>query len=309
MSNENKRKLGRKGIFAVMAAIVISTIMVSATLLSFFGEIETTMNVEQAVMIDGHNWDVPVTHEFDAIGGCTYCFEHTIINQGCQGIWLDWCNFGEPDLEGIDISFTQESPCYLESLIIDALDGIADDSFEVYVDDVLVYTYTDEEPINDPENWAYHDIDLTSFEIPSCGAHTIKIVATGPMWTYFQTYGQLGINHVALYCNGELSDDVDIGDPSSEDGHAMAGWGPIEPATSGGNWGGIDHCRAVWVYEDESWATVELQGCCCHTVEEMQLPFYLGPGCEIDFNICYSLDMLIAPGQYVVSSQLIPVIP
>lgn len=47
---------------------------------------------------------------------------------------------------------------------------------------------------------------------------------------------------------------VDVGDPGvvppgeGQPGIAMAGWGPIEPATHGGNWGGIapDDCRVMW---------------------------------------------------------------
>ena len=41
-------------------------------------------------------------------------------------------------------------------------------------------------------------------------------------------------------------DQVDIGLPSSEAGHNLVSWGPIEPATSGGNYGGITDCRAIW---------------------------------------------------------------
>ncbi len=44
-----------------------------------------------------------------------------------------------------------------------------------------------------------------------------------------------------------MLDNVDIGDTSSEAGHSLMGWGPIEPITSGGNWGGIapGTCRVV----------------------------------------------------------------
>jgi hypothetical protein len=43
---------------------------------------------------------------------------------------------------------------------------------------------------------------------------------------------------------------VDIGKLTSEAGHNLVGWGPIEPATSGGNYGGIDDCRAIYAPED-----------------------------------------------------------
>ena len=41
-------------------------------------------------------------------------------------------------------------------------------------------------------------------------------------------------------------DYVDIGDPGSETGHKLKGWGPIEPATSHGNYGGVDDARVTW---------------------------------------------------------------
>ncbi len=45
-------------------------------------------------------------------------------------------------------------------------------------------------------------------------------------------------------------DSVDIGLPATEVGHSMAGWGPIEPATSQGYYGGITDCRAIWTNSD-----------------------------------------------------------
>lgn len=41
-------------------------------------------------------------------------------------------------------------------------------------------------------------------------------------------------------------DYIDIGDTGSEAGHKLKGWGPVEPATSGGNYGGIDDARVTW---------------------------------------------------------------
>ena len=70
---------------------------------------------------------------------------------------------------------------------------------------------------------------------------------------------------------------VDIGDEASEGARDMDanGWGPIEPDTHGGNWGGIGideeenesidrKCRVIWPageYENTS-ATITLDRCC-----------------------------------------------
>ena len=54
----------------------------------------------------------------------------------------------------------------------------------------------------------------------------------------------------------QLLDRVDIGDPDSEDGHELDGWGPIEPDAHGGFWGGIGSetppgtCRVVSYLDD-----------------------------------------------------------
>lgn len=45
-----------------------------------------------------------------------------------------------------------------------------------------------------------------------------------------------------------LLDSVNVGDPLGEVGHGLVGWGPVEPATSGGTWGGHDDgtIRVTW---------------------------------------------------------------
>jgi len=310
----------RKKLLLVAISMIVASTLVSATLLNNFGSIRTTMNVEQSVQIDGHNYDEPVEHQIDAIGGCCYCFEHEVTNQGCEGIWLDWEHYGEPDLDGIDISIVSE--CYLEHLDVSVLDGMAQyDDFEVYVDGILVYTYYAQ---GGSETWILHTIDLTPYQIPCYGTHNITIdCIAGTPWQYWQTYGQLGVDTIDLYCgcpcNPQWCDGVDIGKTASEAGHNPWSWGGIEPATSGGNWGGIDDCRATWAPTETTppgsaattWASVELTCDFCECDCEkppMDLPFYLEPGETLEFCICYKLDMLIMPGMYTIWSQLIPAI-
>jgi len=145
----------------------------------------------------------------------------------------------------------------LDQLSLSVLDGIADDSFDVYVDNILVYSYTNGEPINDPEIFHTHDIDLTPYAIPSTGTHTVKIDATGVKWASFDTYGQLAVDEITLSIDSD-SQTVDIGDTNSESGHNLKSWGPIEPEDSGGNYGGIDNCRVTWDYNtDSTHATID----------------------------------------------------
>jgi len=320
-----------------MTAVVIiaAVTLVSATYLTFFNEVTTTIEIEnQSVQVDGKNFDEPISHNIDGDGGCCYCFDHTIANNGCEGIWLDWEHIGVPDLEGIGITIIEKEPdcCshFLESLEVNVLDGQAlYDDFEVYVDGILVYTYS---ASGGSETWILHTIDLTPFQIICCGPHLIEITCTAPQfWTYFNPYGQLGVDTIDLYCQGHVwCDGVDIGKPASEAGHQVSvqvdhgslpgtNWGPIEPATNGGTWGGIDDCRVAWEYcGAESLArsaTVVLtcEDCyepieCDCDQEPMVIPFWLGSGETIDICICYKLDMMIMPGIYTVTSKLIPMV-
>ncbi len=55
------------------------------------------------------------------------------------------------------------------------------------------------------------------------------------------------VSFVLVFAGAALAvDQVDIGLPASEVGHNLQSWGPIEPLTHGGSYGGIDHCRAIW---------------------------------------------------------------
>jgi len=314
--NKKISKIGRRGKFLlVFVVILVSVSLASASLLSYFGKITTTVDVQQSIQIDGMNWDEPLTEEIEAIGGCCYCFEHEVTNQGCEPMMLDWDIWGTPDLEGIDVLFTREP--YLGDLVINVLDGFAEyDDFDVYVGSTLVYTYEAE---GGDETWVEHTIDLLPFEIPMDGTHTITIECTADEpWEHFETYGQLAVDTIELYCElGELCDSVDIGKTTSEAPHNLIGWGPIEPANSGGAYGGIDDCRCTWITDDDPWASVDLTceyfcvGCGadeCVGIEFMDEPFEILPGETIEFCICYDFDMLIAPQVYTIHAKLIPAV-
>jgi len=83
------------------------------------------------------------------------------------------------------------------------LDGIADDSFNVYVknpggDWALVYSYICNPSTS--EYWVVHDI----YSFPAGkGQHgttiDIKIEATGDAWSGFNTYGQLAVDWVEVW--------------------------------------------------------------------------------------------------------------
>ena len=321
----SKKKIGMRG--AVLIILVVTALTVTATVIPFWGTMVTTANLPQAITIDGHPFDVPIVHDIpDPRPGCCYCWEHTITNIACEGDWLDWESGGDPNMEGVEIIIYEKEPdcCthILESLEIDVLDGQAQwDDFEVYVDGVSVYTYGAQ---GGAETWIMHTIDLTPWQFPCCGQHLIEIDCTASQpWTHFNPYGQLAVNTIDLYCEDHVwCDGVDIGKPPSEAGHSLVGWGPIEPANTGGNYGGIDDCRCTWFWTqgdtmpnsawytaDGSWASVILtceecypDECNCEH-EPMETPFWIDPESSID--ICYCIKFSTrAYGPHTIYSQL-----
>jgi len=328
-----KRRRSRGKMLSVLAVLIVGSMVASAGLLTYFGETKVTAHVEQSVIMNSE----PEV-EFDICAGCTECVEHTVTNNGCTGVWLDWEHFDNPgnpqpfDDEGVDIDMTEicdgGGDCcdhILEKVVVDVLDGQAMwDDFNVYVDGTFVGTYYAN---GDDETWLRHIFDLTDYQIPCCGAHTIKIECFyDDPWEMFNPYGQLAVDYVALYCEGNvLCDEVDIGNPTSEAGHNLQGWGPIEPANTGGVYGNIDDCRCTWFWTDgdildppattadESWATLELTCEDCYSEEGceecpvIETPFYLGPGEELNFYLRYNFDIAMEPGTYHIWSKLVPV--
>ncbi len=122
---------------------------------------------------------------------------------------------------------------WAETLSLNHLDGAADDGFNVYVNGVLVDTYVDQYPSN---TWVTTVSDISSWGY--FGQLTIKLEATGSAWGGIGTYGQVAFNLIEL--SGEhWLDWVNMGSPGSEGDDLIGSWGPIQPDTTGGNWGGM----------------------------------------------------------------------
>ena len=98
------------------------------------------------------------------------------IDKLCRTVW------GPTDASWASITFDKKI-LWAE---IRHLDGIADDSFDVFVDGVKWGSYAD---VGSTETWK-----ITTFS--GAPGSTLKIVATAPAWGSHGTYGQLGIDRV-----------------------------------------------------------------------------------------------------------------
>ena len=104
-------------------------------------------------------------------------------------------------------------------------------------------------------------------------------------------------NTLTVGANGDSFADayVDIGNPASEAGHALVGWGPVEPDAHGGGWGGIagesppGKCRTIWSPSEattvENWASLEIDFGTSPAVAKSLGVRYLDGGSDDSFNI------------------------
>ena len=100
----------------------------------------------------------------------------------CAVVWHP--NDDNP-LAEVDMNFSGGT----ELITFQHLDGPADDSFDVYVEGVYLWSYTDS---GDPgEYWHTNGFPYTPAS--GAGAYTVGFVATGQKWGSFDTYGQVAI--------------------------------------------------------------------------------------------------------------------
>ena len=123
-------------------------------------------------------------------------------SEDCRVVWHD-ASDPTPGYATLTLDTTALGETgFARRIVLRVLDGIADDSFDVYVmnpggDWALVYEYTCDPSTS--EYWVDHDI--YSFPAGKGQGTTIdiKIEATGDTWTGFDTYGQLAVDWVEVW--------------------------------------------------------------------------------------------------------------
>ena len=99
------RKLTK--ILIVVSVLALTATLAGASLLEYFGSVQTTINVSQAVKIDGKDWyDTSITKTIDGVAGERYYSDqHQITNDGGQDAILTWNNEFLPDSDGVTIIY------------------------------------------------------------------------------------------------------------------------------------------------------------------------------------------------------------
>ena len=99
----------------------------------------------------------------------------------CRAVWYDTGDPGNPDppWATVDLNFDEDF------LWLRHLEGLADDGFDIYINDTWVYSHAD--IIVGQEVWIWTIIDVSGYS----GTCTVKLQATGEKWSGFSTYGQM----------------------------------------------------------------------------------------------------------------------
>ena len=98
-----------KKVLVVAMSLLAATTLVSAALLTYFGEVNTTMTAQQSIVVgDGelwHDWDEPIGRDLGEIVHCDYiCYKLWIKNQACVDAEVEFEDIPvECDPEGIEI--------------------------------------------------------------------------------------------------------------------------------------------------------------------------------------------------------------
>ena len=102
-ASTRKGKAVKRSTITAVGVVLVAIMMITATasLLTYYSQVQTTAHVEQSVLVDGMDYSTAITEEIYATGGCCYCSEHTIENRGCMPVWVPITYSATPDDEGL----------------------------------------------------------------------------------------------------------------------------------------------------------------------------------------------------------------
>jgi hypothetical protein len=87
-------------------AIALLVGVVSAATISYFGQIKMTVNVSQAVLVDGHSYPYVIEETADVAGGESFCRYHWLTSQTSVPVALKFHTDYSPEGGGITVTYS-----------------------------------------------------------------------------------------------------------------------------------------------------------------------------------------------------------
>ena len=304
-TSHRRRRIGMRkrtavSIFAVL--FIALALTASAALLTYYGKVETTATVSQSILVDGNDWTNPVLDSFDVTGGCTVCKYHWIRNNAC----IDGTVSLDTVISSPGVTVTYKDSVHLENkdpsgwTIISGDDTEADVTFEI-VGEEFAYT-----------------LEATGLQIDA----EYVLIYYADFDERFNQWG--GNNPGALLGTFTADSDGAISGGNSVDiGMNMPhinDWNNAPPADYTQSPDSYDHKTGakLWLVPSTDYVEGELTVWNPTTyLFETELIRYFGndvneitiPAGEfIDFLICYEFAIDINPGNYIITTDVIPVV-
>jgi hypothetical protein len=273
-------------IIMVLAVLLVSTTLVSAALLTYFGQVQTTANVQQSVVIsDGTGWknyNEPIVREFVVTGGSCKSFNHWIKNRAEVPATVNLeTTFNDPD--GVTVSSLID---YSFSKNIMGVGVTVTDTGDGFLKWTYTYAATPTHTpkmtvaINYPTGFA-----ITTFDD---GSHTGWWYApdggTAVQLTGSETWVQAGATG-----NNVL-------------------WVKIQKSSLGNafHWHGFANLDGTGVWIDQTGTSTSYGVPPFEAALVLTSPFTLQPGQELPFVIKYCFAINIIPGQYIITTKFVP---
>jgi hypothetical protein len=316
-------------VLGVLTILVASTLVVSAGLLSFYGKVETTANVQQSVQLRNvggswRNWDNPIDANISTVGGDCEIEDFEIRNQASieAKIGIDtsitkdsiWVN-PDPSVGGVNVSVLVPAEYTKEFLAEDTILDGTDVSVEA-TDDWVIWTM--EVPLN-----GTHGTGLGS------GGQAAWSISIGQgSEILYQIHNNDGTD--GNYANGKyLYSEYDNGWHTGSDNTPVSAisWiqatGTRTAAVCGGiytikidrdelgdefKWAAHINYESDSLPKDFGWGDTNTDNFYTAVLtEELTSPFTLQPGEQLDFVIKYCFDVAIEPDDdYTITTEFQP---
>jgi hypothetical protein len=284
-------KIFGKTISTTVLALVLTAVLGSAALLTYYGTITATANVYQSILLDGkdvNSGSLAVTDTISepAPGGESFCFEHNLKNQmsvsGTVNFASDCSKDGYADNCGGITKTYKKSVAYsfIPYTVGDINVTVEDNS------DSLKWTYTHSTQMSVAINFP------SGFVIHTSDGHCV-----GPGW-YYSIDGGASCTALPSWVTvtGNEGDDVltvSIKKSALNDTFKWHGYGVHNLV---GVWIGIGPDNGgSWLPKFEA-----------KIREGLTLPVTIPSKTTKDFYICYGFAQAIAPGIYTITTNLVP---
>ncbi len=309
-------KSGTKLCVAIVALSLLFVGGTYAAIITYFGMITITANVQQAVLLDGLDWTQPITEEVTVAGGESFCRLHNLTSQTSVPVTVQFVTTYVPALTDDEIKTTYtttiteeyDADAYYDNARIMVFKEIGDMNVGEFLAETLEYTVNvTSNPLYAP-NICFWITDETNTYVVEAwgkdwsgtGLHTVTIQdffdgTMGYEVTVDTDYGQL--NRISPIRPGtyatwlgtgitEFIEDYGSWTVLSAEVRAQAGAAggqvlrPVQFKVAG---------QTINIPDAESLTSVTLQ-----------------PGETLPFYICYEFAVNIMPKTYMIKSEVKP---